>query len=286
MAQRKPDAMARALSCRPYLAAFAARFRVMLQYRAAAWAGFTTQCWWGGLKVMVYAAFYHHTTQVGGPMTLAQTITYTWLAQALFTLQPWSGDPDVAAGVRTGAIGYDRLRPIDTYHWWFVRAAAWMTARALPRAALMALAAAVVLPLLHLDAWAWRMPADAAHAALFLLSLVWMIVLSVAFTMLLNLCIVATLTDRGINTLAPALVILFTGNLLPLGLLPDWLQPAMLAQPFAGMLDIPMRIYIGTLDLTGAWIGIGLQVFWSLVLIALGRAGLRRVMARLEMQGG
>ena len=43
---------------RPYRAAFAARFQLMLQYRAAALAGFATQCWWGGLKVMIFAAFY------------------------------------------------------------------------------------------------------------------------------------------------------------------------------------------------------------------------------------
>ena len=31
-------------SARPYLAAFRARFQLMLQYRAAALAGFATQC--------------------------------------------------------------------------------------------------------------------------------------------------------------------------------------------------------------------------------------------------
>ena len=43
---------------RPYVAAFSARFMLMLQYRAAAVAGFATQCWWGAIKVMIYAAFY------------------------------------------------------------------------------------------------------------------------------------------------------------------------------------------------------------------------------------
>jgi len=42
---------------RPYLAAFRARFQLMLQYRTAALAGFATQCWWGGIKIMVLAAF-------------------------------------------------------------------------------------------------------------------------------------------------------------------------------------------------------------------------------------
>ncbi|MBW0150119.1 MAG: hypothetical protein KXJ53_02825 [Phenylobacterium sp.] len=45
-------------AARPYLAAFSSRFLLMLQYRAAAIAGFATQCWWGGIKVMIYAAFF------------------------------------------------------------------------------------------------------------------------------------------------------------------------------------------------------------------------------------
>ena len=45
-------------SARPYLAAFRARFQVMLQYRTAALVGFATQCWWGAIRIMVFAAFY------------------------------------------------------------------------------------------------------------------------------------------------------------------------------------------------------------------------------------
>ncbi|KVZ04126.1 ABC transporter permease [Burkholderia stagnalis] len=271
---------------RPYAAAFAARFKTMLQYRAAAWAGFTTQCWWGALKVMVFAAFYRHAAHAHTPMTLEQAITYTWLAQALFSLQPWAGDPDIASAVRTGGVSFDRLRPVDTYAWWFMRALAWLSARALPRVALMFVAAAVVLPLVGLGEWAWRPPADAAQAALFVVSLLLMIVLAASFVMLLNLCIAATLTDRGINTFAPAFVILFSGNLIPLGFFPDGIQPLLIAQPFAGMLDIPSRIYIGTLSGAAAYAGLALQAFWIVVFVALGRKGLGDVMARLEVQGG
>ncbi|RQS71546.1 ABC transporter permease [Burkholderia sp. Bp8963] len=271
---------------RPYAAAFAARFKTMLQYRAAAWAGFTTQCWWGALKVMVFAAFYRHSAHAQIPMTLEQAITYTWLAQALFSLQPWSGDPDIASAVRTGAVSFDRLRPVDTYAWWLVRAVAWLSARALPRVALMFVAAAIVLPLVGLGEWAWRPPADATQAGLFAVSLLLMTVLAAAFVMLLNLCIAATLTDRGINTFAPAFVILFSGNLIPLGFFPDRIQPLLIAQPFAGMLDIPSRIYIGTLSGTAACAGLVLQAFWIVVFVVLGRKGIDSVMTRLEVQGG
>ncbi|MDZ4054146.1 MAG: hypothetical protein U1E24_12930 [Phenylobacterium sp.] len=64
-------------AARPYLAAFSSRFLLMLQYRAAAIAGFATQCWWGGIKVMIYAAFFAAApaAAAASPMSLAQAIT-------------------------------------------------------------------------------------------------------------------------------------------------------------------------------------------------------------------
>jgi len=99
---------------RPYLAAFAVRFQLTLQYRAAALAGFGTQCWWGALKIMVLAAFFAGAAR-GQPMSLDHAITYTWLGQAFLIFLPWNADPEIAEMVRSGAVAYDRLRPIDTW---------------------------------------------------------------------------------------------------------------------------------------------------------------------------
>lgn len=271
---------------RPYAAAFAARFLLLLQYRAAALAGFATQCWWGGIKVMVYGAFYAAAPAAAGSMSLSQTITYIWLAQALLALVPWGGDPEIGQAVRSGAIGYDRLRPIDTYGWWYARAAAWMTARVAPRAALMLAFAGVLLPLIGLEAWSWRPPPNLAQACLFGASAILLVALSSAWVMLLNLAAVRLLDERGVNALTSSVIIVFSGNLLPLPLFPDWMQGFLFVQPFAGMLDIPVRIYSGDLTGSRALAGLALQAGWTLAFVALGRAWMRRVMGRLQMQGG
>ena len=272
---------------RPYLATFSARFQLMLQYRAAALAGFATQCWWGGIKVMVYAAFFGAAGAAAhSPISLSQAITYTWLAQAFLSLNPWSGDPDVAAKVRTGAVSYDRLRPLDAYSYWYANAAAWMTARAAPRSALMFALTGIVFPLVGLRAWAWAPPAGLEAALLFSVSMVLVVLLSSSIVMLINICVAATLTDRGLNTLMAPIAILLTGNLVPLPFFPDWARTALFIQPLAGVVDIPFRIYFGQLNGTMALAGIGLQVFWTLVLVGLGRLWLGRVMDRLQVQGG
>ena len=101
-------------SIRPYLTVFRMRFVLMLQYRAAAVAGFGTQCWWGFIKVMVFAAFFR-SSSAHQPMSFPQAVTYVWLGQAFLALLPWLSDPDIAQMVASGNVAYERLRPLDTY---------------------------------------------------------------------------------------------------------------------------------------------------------------------------
>lgn len=273
---------------RPYLAVFAARFLQMLQYRTAALAGVTTQLWWGAVRVAILAAFYTGSAKAGAgaPITLSQAITYTWLGQGLLALLPWNADPVIAAAVRTGSVSYDRLRPMDTYGLWFAGTLGWSAARALPRVLLMALIAALLFPLVGLGRWAWQPPATVDAALLFALSLALAVLLSTALTMVINIVVVATLDARGANLLMMPLATVFTGSLLPLSLYPDGARLALLAQPFAGVLDIPNRIYFGALSGPTAAAGIGLQVFWILAIVTLGHLWLGRTMRRLQVQGG
>jgi ABC-2 type transport system permease protein len=275
------------VNARPYAAAFSARFLQMLQYRSAAIAGFATQCWWGGIKVMTYTAFYHSSPAAATTsISLAQTITYTWLAQGLLALTPWVCDPEIAGMVRSGAIAMDRLRPVSTYGLWYARAAGWMTSRAIPRSALMVLLAGITLPLLGLSEWSLRPPASWTAAGLFAISLVLVVALSASFVMVMNAAVAATQNDRGVNALFSIFVVVLSGNLLPLPLFPDGLQRFLIVQPFAGVVDIPFRIYLGHLTGRGALAGLGLQAAWTIVFVWLGRRWMQRVFARVAIQGG
>jgi ABC-2 type transport system permease protein len=269
----------------PYLAVFAGRFQLTMQYRAAALAGFATQCWFGVIRMLIFAAFY-----AGGaahaPMSLGNAITYTWLGQAFLVFLPWNADPDVAEMVRTGSVAYERLRPVDTYAWWYVRALAWSVARVLPRAALMVIFAGLLLPLVGLGKWGLPPPPSLAAAGLFALSAVGMVLLSAAITLLINIVLVATLSDRGANAMAASIVNLFSGAIVPLAFLPDALRPWLRAQPVAGLVDIPFSIYFGGLAGLGAAGAIALQFGWVAVLIAFGRWWLGASMAKLQVQGG
>lgn len=270
---------------RPYAAAFRARFLLMLQYRVAALAGFATQCWWGTIKIMVYTAFYD-AAAAAAPISLPNVITYTWLGQAFLALLPWVADPEVGISVRTGGVGYDRLRPLDAYSYWYARSLGWIVARALPRAVLMIVAAVIVLPLVGLKAWAWRPPSGAEAALLFVPAFALMIMLAVAVITLANVVVAASLNERGVNAVLMPLVIVFSGSLVPLDFFPDTMRPFLHAQPLAGLVDIPFRIYFADLRGVAAIDSLARQAGWTLVMIGLGRFAMARMMRRLEMQGG
>jgi ABC-2 type transport system permease protein len=272
-------------SLRPYLTVFAGRLQVTLQYRAAAFAGFITQCWFGVMRILIFAAFY-----AGGaahaPMSLANAVTYTWLGQAFLAFLPWNADPDVAEMVRSGAVAYERVRPVDTYTWWYMRALAWSVARVLPRAVLMVVFASVLLPLVGLGKWGLPAPPTLAAAGFFALSALGMVLLSAAITLVINVIMTATLTDRGPNTLVAPIVNMFSGAIVPLAFFPDVVRPWLRAQPLAGLVDIPFSIYFGGLSGWGAAGAIALQFGWTAALILIGHAWLGRVMRRLVVQGG
>ena len=274
-----------ALTLRPYLAVCAGRFQLTLQYRAAALAGFITQCWFGVIRILIFAAFY-----AGGaahaPMSLRNAVDYTWLGQAFLVFLPWNADPDVTEMVRSGAVAYERLRPVDSYAWWFVRAIAWSTARVAPRAALMFAFAGVLMPLAGLGQWGLAAPPNLAQAGLFVASAAGMVLLSAAITVLINIAMISVMDERGPNILAAPIVNFFSGMVVPLAFFPDWLRPILRAQPIAGLVDIPFSIWFGGISGSSAVGAIALQFGWVVVLAAFGRWALERVMRRLVVQGG
>jgi ABC-2 type transport system permease protein len=113
-----------------------------------------------------------------------------------------------------------------------------------------------------------------------------MTALAAAVLMLANIVVAASLNERGVNAVLTPLVIVFSGSLLPLDFFPDALRPFLHVQPFAGLVDIPFRIYFADLQGGAALQGLALQAGWTLVLVGLGRLAMERMMRRLEMQGG
>lgn len=270
----------------PYRGVLRARWRETLQYRAAAVAGFGTQLYWGLLRLMVLAAFYQSGPAGAAHFDFAHVVPYVWLGQALLGLFPFRLDQELADSVRTGAVAGELLRPIDLYAYWFWRMVAWRLALTAPRCLLMLVVAVVVLPLVGLPEWALGAPAGAPAALLYLFATALALLLGVAVTALLVSLMFWTVSSEGARYVLPAIVWFGGGLVVPLPLLPDGLATVLGYLPFAGLMDIPFRIYTGHLAGAAALLRLGLQLGWLAALVLLGRWLLARGLRRVVILGG
>jgi ABC-2 type transport system permease protein len=234
---------------------------------------------------MVYEAFYR-SSDVAKPMTFAQVATYVWLGQALLAMLPWNVDLDIRTMVRSGAVAYELCRPVDLYGLWYARAIAQRTAPTLLRVVPMVIIAAFILPLVGLDEWRLAAPADAAAGAGFAVALLLAVALSCAITTLIHATLLWTIAGEGVVAMAATVVAFGSGMIVPLPLFPDWLQKILAYLPFAGVVDLPFRVYNGDIPTSDLAFVLARQLAWTLLLVATGRLVLSRGMRRIVVQGG
>jgi ABC-2 type transport system permease protein len=258
---------------------------MLLQYRAAAVAGLWTQIFFGLVLLMIYEAFYGSTT-VRPPMTFAEVVSYVWLGQALLAMLPWNADAELRAMVRSGAIGYELCRPIDLYALWYARALAWRTAPTILRSVPMCVFATLLLPLIGLDEWRLAAPPSSAAGLAFAATLVGTLLLGCALTTLINISLLWTISGDGAVVLMTTLVTFLSGMVVPLPLFPDWAQPLVQALPFAGLVDLPFRVFTGHIPAAAVVSVLQHQIFWTIALVLFGRWLLSHGIRRVVVQGG
>jgi ABC-2 type transport system permease protein len=260
-----------------YWAIFSARFRTLLQYRAAALAGLGTQVFWGWIRVMVFYAFYQSST-ASQPMTYDQVVTFIWLGQATILLLICGADGDVTAMIRSGTVAYEMLRPMDVYSLWYARAVAARTAPVLMRAIPIFVLAGLFFGL--------HPPASFASGCLWAASTLGSVLLASALGTLMTVTMLWTLAGDGISRLTYSAVYILSGSIIPLPFFPSWMQPVLNFLPFRGMADVPFRLYSGNIPASAGLVPVAQQFLWTLILIAFGRWLLARGTRRLVVQGG
>jgi len=260
-----------------YVAILSARFRMLLQYRAAAVAGTVTQIFWGLIRMMIFEAFYR-SSSAPQPMEVEDVITYIWLGQAMLTIMPWNVDPEIREMVRRGNVAYELLKPLDLYKLWFTRAIATRTAPAAMRS----------IPIFILGMLWFKMqfPDSLESGLAWVLATAGAVMLSAAISTILNISMLWTISGEGISRIIPAMVIIFSGLIIPLPLFPDWAQPFLQALPFAGIVDMPFRIYMGHIPPEGIFGVLAHQLIWTGALILIGRLVLSRGVKQMVVQGG
>ena len=269
------------INFRPYRALFRIRFTNSLQYRAAAFAGLSTQFAWGFMYILAFAAFYR-ANPYGFPMTFPQTVTYIWLQQAFVALFfIWFYDNNIIESVESGSIAYELVRPMDLYSRWFSVTAANRVSRTLLRCVPIFVVGAI-LP----HPYRLVLPAEAVRLVMFAVSMVLALGVVLSFSMLIYISAFYTINSLGTRLIVGVAADFLSGAYIPLPFFPDAVRVVMEILPFGSMQNMPLLIFSGHVYGEAALRGIGLQVFWLIVLVGVGRFWMSRALARVVAQGG
>lgn len=264
-----------------YLSFFKLRFAMNLQYRVAALAGIVCQFFWGAMAILAFYAFYE-TDPASFPMDFQATASYIWMQQAFLGLLSVGGmDNSIFETIHNGDVIYEVCRPVDLYAMWFSNASATRIARALLRC-VPPLIVTVFLP----KPFGLMAPPSLGVFLLFLASLCLALLVTVSFCMIVYILTFYTISYRGVRMVAVALSDFLMGGIVPLPFFPEGFRQFAELLPFSCMENVPLRIYSGDLGGPEMVRAIGLQIFWVLALVLIGKALEQKALKRVVVQGG
>ena len=266
---------------RAALAMLKMRFIHSMQYRAAAWAGVSTQVFWGFMETLLYMAFYR-SNAAAFTMSFEQVTSYIWLRQAFFAMFIlWSVDGDILDMIVNGNVGYEILRPQNLYWMWFMRNLGSRLSRTALRC-VPVLVIAFLLPRRH----GLSLPPDFVTFLAFLLSFTMAVILIIGMCMWIYILSFYTIASRGVQSVIGLAAEFLSGALIPIPFMPVAMQRVAYALPFAQTTAMPYLIYAGYF--TGAELirNLLLQLVWLVIIIASGCYVMKKALLKVTVQGG
>jgi len=268
-------------SMKPYIAVLRLRLLNGMQYRAAAFAGVATQFFWGFIYVMIFQAFYAQS-QTNQPISLEELVTYLWLQQSFLAfIMLWFRDNELFDLITSGNIAYEWCRPIGIYEFWYSKLLAQRLSSALLRC-FPILFIACLLP----QAYRMTLPPTIQTFLLFCIALILGLLVLVAISMFIYISVFITLSPMGSLLVFGVIGEFFAGMVVPVPLMPSWLQKIVYIMPFHLTADFPFRVYSGHIPNGDAIQGIVIQLLWLIVLVVLGKVAFSQVMKKVIVQGG
>lgn len=255
-----------------------AGFRRQWHYKLAMFAGLFTNSIFGFVRASVMVAAIGATGGFAG-YDAGSIGAYVWISQGLLgAMQFMAPEIELAERVRTGDIAIDFLRPVDVQLGNLAadlgRALCTLIPRGIPSLVIGSLTFGLVLP---------TTPESYLLGALSILLAAAISYLSLFALTMIGFWVVET---RGFRSLYQTAGTFLAGLFVPVHIFPDRLRAIAESTPFPSMLQIPVDVLSGRVV---GWDAVQLmvtQLFWLLVVGALGRVMLAVGRRKLEVQGG
>jgi ABC-2 type transport system permease protein len=263
---------------RLYLELAKKSFQRQVAYRTATLAGLITNMFFGVMRASILVAVYNAQTSSVPDYSVQDAITYTGMTQALIGAVALWGWFEMIKSIKSGEVASDLSRPYDYYNFWL--------AQDLGRSLFQLFTRGVLGMLIFIVFFGASLPTSLDQWLLFAISTLLALLLSFSWRFLASAMAFWTTDAVGWMRIASFGILLPTGFLIPLAFMPIALQTLCFLTPFPGMINSPVDIYLGRAEGSRALILIGLQVFWLIVLMALGRLAAYAGRRKLTIQGG
>jgi ABC-2 type transport system permease protein len=251
--------------------------KFFLAYRLWVWTEFFSQILSMTILVFFWRAVYAASPGTLGGLNAGQTINYILIAQTLMPLVENRLIFQFGSMLRQGQVAIDLLRPLDFQMRFYIDELASLGLYLLLRLPLI-LFAIVVFGL--------TLPADPKRWVAFFISLVLGHAALFFFDWIFACLAFYTTEVWGLSVIRVAIGTFFSGALVPLSLLPDWLRSIADALPFAQAVFVPVSLLSGItplLDAPRAWL---VQIGWLAGLMLVSRWFFRLAVQKITVQGG
>ena len=250
--------------------------KMYLAYSSWAWMQFIVQILSMLIFVYFWRAVYANTSTLGG-LNLQQTLNYILLATVFAPLVATRVIFQFGFMIRSGSLAIALLIPTD-----------FQTRSLVQTLAEFGLFLAQKIPLLFI-AWFFfglQLPANALTWLAFLASLILGVCILFYFDWLFACLAFYSTETWGLSVVREGVGAFFSGALVPLTMMPAWLQDIAAAMPFAQALYVPVSIFTSITPLAELPRALLVQIVWLIGLAVLSRAVFNIAIRQVTVQGG
>jgi ABC-2 type transport system permease protein len=232
---------------------------------------------WVFILYFLWRAAYADTSAIAG-FSWEEMRTYVVIAYGINALVGWQIGSTMMATIRTGDVVFEILRPQNYCGMQIARACGFTVIEGA-----ISLLFTLVIGLLVLGI---EPPASVLSGSLFAVTVVIGFLTKVLVVFCVSLLTFWTLSGLGIMWSQQAVIQILSGTIVPLALMPGWLQWTAEVLPLRGIVSTPLMLYLGKAD---GWHAVGLialQIGWLVALWVLANLAWRKAFAAVEIQGG
>lgn len=231
------------------------------------------------VMLAIWVAVFKQRSTIAG-FDYPMMITYLLISQGLNNIYGFQNAAErlITGKIVNGTIGFDLLKPVKFTN---ARLAEnfGQTVLRVVFVILMLLGFKLFMP--ELSA-----PFSVTYAILFVISSFTGFFIMFSVSLMSGLLAFWLMNSWGVRNAKDAIINFCSGALVPIAMLPEWLQSIVNVLPFKNIIYVPTMIYMGQYSIETALMNIALQIFWAVALWFLLQGLFALAIRKVTINGG